>query len=43
MKAVVNTLLDDGYIIKNVNTELGIITAEKGSAIKEEEVVAEFG
>ena len=37
MKAIVNTLLDDGYIIKNVNTELGIITAEKGSAIKEEE------
>jgi hypothetical protein len=37
MKAVVNTLLDDGYIMKNVNTELGIITAEKGSAIKEKE------
>lgn len=37
MKAIVNTLLDDGYIIKNVNNELGIITAEKGSAIKEEE------
>jgi hypothetical protein len=37
MKAIVNTLLDDGYIIKNVNTELGIITAEKGSAIKEKE------
>jgi hypothetical protein len=37
MKAVVNTLLDGGYIKKNVNTELDIITAEKGSAIKEEE------
>jgi hypothetical protein len=37
MKAVVNTLLDDGYIIKNVNNELGIITAEKGSPIKDEE------
>jgi hypothetical protein len=37
MKAIVNTLLDDGYIIKNVNNELGIITAEKGSAIKEKE------
>ena len=37
MKAVVNTLLDDGYIIKNVNTYLGIITAEKGSSLKEED------
>lgn len=37
MKAIVNTLLDDGYIIKNVNTELGIITAEKGSSLKEED------
>ena len=37
MKAIVNTLLDDGYIIKNVNTYLGIITAEKGSSLKEED------
>ena len=37
MKAIVNTLLDDGYIIKNVNNDLGIITAEKGFAIKEKE------
>jgi len=37
LKLIVNTLLDDGYIIKNVNTDLGIITAEKGFAIKEEE------
>ena len=37
MKLIVNTLLDDGYIIKNVNTDLDIITAEKGFAIKEEE------
>jgi hypothetical protein len=36
LKLIVNTLLDDGYIIKNVNTDLGIITAEKGSAIKEQ-------
>ncbi len=29
MKAVINTLMDEGYIIKEANTELGIITAEK--------------
>ena len=37
LKLIVNTLLDDGYIIKNVNTDLDIITAEKGSPIKDEE------
>lgn len=30
MKAVVNTLLDEGYIIKNASYELGLVTAEKG-------------
>ncbi|MEO0144316.1 MAG: hypothetical protein ABIL49_00150 [candidate division WOR-3 bacterium] len=34
-KAIVNTLLDEGYIIKNANTELGIITGEKGGDVKE--------
>ena len=31
MKALLNTLLDEGYIIKNVNNELGVITAEKST------------
>lgn len=32
-KAVINTLLDEGFIISNANNELGIITAEKGYEI----------
>ncbi|MEO0203132.1 MAG: hypothetical protein ABIL37_05385 [candidate division WOR-3 bacterium] len=34
LKAIVNTLLDEGYIIKNANTELGIINAEKAIDIQ---------
>ncbi len=35
-KAVTNTLLDEGFIINNVNNELGIISAEKGYDISKE-------
>jgi len=29
LKAVLNTLQDDGFIVKNANTELGLLTAQK--------------
>lgn len=29
MKAMINVLQDDGYIVKNVNLELGLLTATK--------------
>ncbi|MEO0224083.1 MAG: hypothetical protein ABIL76_03190 [candidate division WOR-3 bacterium] len=32
-KAIINALLDEGFIINNANNELGIITAEKGYEI----------
>jgi predicted transcriptional regulator len=35
-KAVINTLLDEGFIINNANNELGIITAEKGYDINKD-------
>jgi len=35
-EAVINTLLDEGFIINNANNELGIITAEKGYDIKKD-------
>lgn len=35
-KAVINALLDEGFIINNANNELGIITAEKGYDISKE-------
>jgi len=38
IKAVINTLLDEGYIIKNANTDIGFITAEKGYDINQEKI-----
>ncbi len=37
MKAVVNTLMDEGYIIKNANNDLGIVTAEKAADVTKQE------
>lgn len=34
-KAIVNALLDEGFIIKNTDLELGIITAERAADAKE--------
>lgn len=36
MKAVINVLQDDGYIIKNADKELGFITASKETDIKDQ-------
>jgi len=36
IKAVVNALLDEGYIIQNANTDIGFITAQKGYDISED-------
>lgn len=39
MKAVINALQDDQYIINNANTDLGLITASKESDIKEKKYI----
>jgi len=36
MKAVINTLQDEGFMIKNADKELGFITAQKESDVQDE-------
>lgn len=39
MKAVINALQDDGYIIENINNDLGIVTATKEKNIKSTSII----
>ena len=38
VKAILNVLQDDGYIVKNVVRDVGFISAEKRDSIKDEDV-----